>query len=84
VKLLSAAGRRLVDLRNKALLAVAYTTMCRRSELVALVAEDLRIDSCRLEVKDGPDQHRRPVAITAEAVAAGEKPAALARRRHAD
>jgi integrase len=45
VKLLAAAGPRLVDLRNKALLTVAYTTMCRRSELVALLVEDLRVDS---------------------------------------
>jgi integrase len=45
VKMLSGAGRRLVDLRNKALLTVAYTTMCRRSELVALLREDLRVDS---------------------------------------
>ena len=44
VKMLAGAGRRLVDLRNKALLTVAYTTMCRRSELVALLREDLRID----------------------------------------
>jgi integrase len=45
VKMLGSAGQRLVDLRNKALLTVAYTTMCRRSELVALLREDLQVDS---------------------------------------
>jgi integrase len=41
VRMLAATGRRLVDLRDKALLALAYTTMCRRGELVALLAEDI-------------------------------------------
>jgi integrase len=45
VKMLTAAGNRRVDLRNKALLTVAYTTMCRRSELVAPLREDLQVDS---------------------------------------
>lgn len=45
VRMLTAAGRRLRDLRDKALLVTAYTTMCRRSELVALRREDLQIDS---------------------------------------
>jgi hypothetical protein len=43
VRTLGAPGRRLVDLRNKALVAVAGTALARRSELVALLAEDLRI-----------------------------------------
>lgn len=34
---LHAEGSRLRDLRNRALLAVAYDTLCRRSELVALL-----------------------------------------------
>jgi integrase len=45
VRMLQAAGTRLRDKRDKALLAVAYTTMCRRSELVGLVREDLQIDA---------------------------------------
>ncbi len=39
---LHAAGSRLRDLRNRALLAVAYDTLCRRSELVALQRKDLQ------------------------------------------
>lgn len=45
VRMLHGCGNRRVDLRNKALLAVAYTTMCRRSELVALLVEDLNADA---------------------------------------
>lgn len=41
-KMLAAGGTRLQDLRNRALLAVAYDTLARRSELVALRVEDLR------------------------------------------
>ncbi len=39
---LHAGGSRLRDLRNRALLAVAYDTLCRRSELVALQRKDLQ------------------------------------------
>jgi integrase len=42
---LHAGGSRLRDLRNRALLAVAYDTLCRRSELVALRREDLQAGS---------------------------------------
>lgn len=45
VRMLTAAGRRLRDLRDKALLVTAYTTMCRRSELVALLRENVQVDS---------------------------------------
>ena len=45
VRMLNSAGRSRVDLRNRALLSVAYTTLCRRSELVELMVEDLRSDS---------------------------------------
>jgi site-specific recombinase XerD len=45
IRLLAAAGSTLRDLRNKALLTVAYTTVARRSELVALLREDLAIES---------------------------------------
>ncbi len=42
-QLLGAPGDRLIDVRNRALLAVAYDTMLRRSELVALQVRDLEI-----------------------------------------
>lgn len=41
-RLLDAAGERRIDLRNRALLAVAYDTGCRRSELVAMKVSDMR------------------------------------------
>ena len=44
-RMLAAAGSTLRDLRNKALLTLAYVTLCRRSELVALSREDLEIES---------------------------------------
>jgi integrase len=44
-KMLAAAGSTLRDRRNKALLTLAYVTLCRRSELVALSREDLEIES---------------------------------------
>ena len=44
-RMLIAAGSTLRDLRNKALLTVAYTTLCRRSELVALQRADLETES---------------------------------------
>ena len=40
-RLLEAAGDRLIDARNRALVAVAYDTMLRRSELAALQVSDL-------------------------------------------
>ena len=43
-RMLAAAGTILRDLRNKALVAVAYTTLARRSELVAMLREDLQVD----------------------------------------
>ncbi len=42
-RIMAATGNRLLDLRNRALLAVAYDTLCRRSELVTLQRADLEI-----------------------------------------
>ena len=44
-RMLAAAGSTLRDRRNKALLTLGYVTLCRRSELVALLHEDLAIES---------------------------------------
>ena len=44
-RLIDAAGRRVIDLRNRALLAVAYDAMLRRSELVALQVVDMKTDT---------------------------------------
>ena len=43
-RIFEVAGNRLIDLRNRALVAVAYDTMLRRSELVALRVSDLEPD----------------------------------------
>ena len=43
-RMLQACGERLIDDRNKALLAVAYDTLLRRSELVALKVSDLLVE----------------------------------------
>lgn len=40
-KLLAACGTDLAGLRNQVMIAVGFDTLCRRSELVALCAEDL-------------------------------------------
>ena len=40
-RLLDAPGERLIDVRNRALLAVAYDTLLRRSELVSLTVSDV-------------------------------------------
>lgn len=74
VRMLHAAGNRRVDLRNKALLTLAYTTMCRRSELVALLVEDLDVDGSGFGTivvrKSKTDQTGKGavVAITADAM----------------
>ena len=43
-RLLEAAGDRLIDLRNRALLSVAYDTLLRRAELAALRVRDLIVE----------------------------------------
>ena len=43
-RLTAAAGTRVIDVRNRAMLAVAYDAMLRRSELVALQVADLTIE----------------------------------------
>jgi hypothetical protein len=48
VRMLAAAGNRRVDLRNKALLTVAYTAMCRRSvPTFSAIAEVQRSSAAR-------------------------------------
>ncbi len=42
-QILDAMGERLIDLRDKALIAVAYDTLARRGELVALDIEDITL-----------------------------------------
>ena len=43
-RLMEATGDRVIDVRNRALLAVAYDAMLRRSELVALQVVDVKIE----------------------------------------
>ncbi len=43
-RLMEAAGGRVIDVRNRAILAVAYDAMLRRSELVALQVVDVTMD----------------------------------------
>ena len=62
-RLLEVAGDRLIDVRNRALLGVAYDTLLRRSELVSLEVTDLLEDidgSATLLVRAGKtDPDRR-------------------------
>lgn len=44
-RLLKASGNRLIDARNRAILAVAYDSMLRRSELVSLQVSDLSLEA---------------------------------------
>ena len=67
-RMLVAAGATLRDLRDKALLTVAYTTMCRRAELVGLLREICRSRATGLppsrsaaarRIRKGPGRRRR-------------------------
>ena len=40
-KLIAVCPRTLIGIRNRAIIAVGYDTLCRRSELVGLRVEDL-------------------------------------------
>jgi integrase len=44
-RMLAGSGNTLRHLRDRALLAVAYSTLCHRSELVGLLREDLQVDA---------------------------------------
>jgi site-specific recombinase XerD len=45
--LISAADNSIIGLRDKALLMTAYDTMCRRSELVTLMLQDIQVTESR-------------------------------------
>ena len=73
-RMLDAAGERPIDLRNTALLSLAYDTLCRRSELVALEVRDVDIggeDGGTVLVRrsktdqEGEGQHRYMAPTTA-------------------
>ena len=68
-RLLEAAGDRLIDARNRALVAVAYDAMLRRSELVSLQVNDLT------EEKQGePGRSGDPSGGTVDERGAGDAP----------
>jgi integrase len=59
---LSVEARNLRDIRDRALVAMAYDTMCRREELVSLLVEDiaearLRQDVATDEVREATRSH---------------------------
>ncbi len=55
-KMIAACGDDLLGLRDRALIAVAYDTLCRRSELVALEVSDFDDDGTVLIRKSKTDQ----------------------------
>ena len=66
-RLIEASADRLIDARNRALLAVAYDTLLRRSELVALEVDGLSVNAdgsatLRLRGAD-PDAQPSPEAV---------------------
>ena len=66
-RLLEASGKALIDARNRALLAVAYDGMLRRSELSALqvsdVVEEIRGDATLLVRRSKTDQESRGAMV---------------------
>ena len=44
-RMLDTSGKHLIDVRNRALLAVAYDTRLRRSELVSLKVADVLVEA---------------------------------------
>ena len=58
-RLIEAPGDRLIDSRNRALLAVAYDALLRRSELVSLQVADLLVEGGGLSDAAGAPGHRR-------------------------
>jgi hypothetical protein len=86
-RLLGPSGSRAVDLRNAALLAVAYDTLARRSELVALDLADLEPNEdgsatvlIRMEPQASATELSFSVCIGAAALACGSKRAFHTRR----
>jgi site-specific recombinase XerD len=74
VRMLSATGTGLRGLRDRALLVTAYTTLGRRSELVAMLSEDLQTDADGFGTiairssKTGQEGRGDVAAITADAM----------------
>ena len=65
-RMLAAAGSRTRDLRDKAMLVVAYTTMARRAELVTLLVEDLQVEADgfgTIVIRCGKTDHKGAGAI---------------------
>ena len=66
-RLIEASADRLIDARNRALLSVAYDTLLRRSELVALEVDDLSVNadgSATLRIRPAdPDAQPPPEAV---------------------
>ena len=67
-RLIEASADRLIDARNRALLAVAYDTLLRRSELVALEVDGLSVNadgSATLRLRGAEPDGQRPTGTVA-------------------
>ena len=58
-RLMEGAGDRVIDVRNRAILAVAYDAMLRRSELVALQVIDMKVDRGGIGLAHRPSREDR-------------------------